>query len=215
MWRGSPSFCFSAATRISAGVTPARCIRMSPIDDSKIEDGNIDDGKAAVAEEIPGAGAPSLFAGALRRRLCRRFGSLLQAGQPRNQPTVVAFTLAAGGFYARQHLADRVHHGQQSARDFSIQIELAIAQPPQQAFADMRHGPQLVERQKTRRAFNGVNRAENAGQDLAVVGILLQRNQFPVQTVEVLAALHQKLFDDVVRIIHSEYLLHRRGADLA
>ena len=214
MWRGSPSFCFSAATRISAGVTPARCIRMSPIDDGKIEDGKIETVRRPFRKNSPAPEQPRSSLGSPPAS-APAFGSLLQPGQPRNQPTVVAFALAARGFYARQHLADRVHHGQQSARDFSTQLKLAIAQPPQQAFADMRHGSQLVERQKTRRAFNGVNRAENAGQNLAVVGILLQRNQIPVQTVEVLRALHQKLFDDVVRIIHSEYPLHRRGADLA
>jgi hypothetical protein len=55
-----------------------------------------------------------------------------------------------------------------------------------------------------------VDRAEDAAQNLAVVGTLLQRDQVAVQAVEVLVALDQKLFDNVVGIIHSEIPLHRR-----
>ena len=68
----------------------------------------------------------------------------------------------------------------------------------------MRHRSQLVECQKSRRTFNGMNRPENAGQNLPVVGILLQLQQLPVQTVEIFIALDQKLFDNVVGIVHGD-----------
>ena len=61
MRRGSPSFCFSTASRIAASVTPALCIRMSPIED----------GNAAASEVCSGTGATALFVSA-SGDCCRR-----------------------------------------------------------------------------------------------------------------------------------------------
>jgi hypothetical protein len=46
-----------------------------------------------------------------------------------------------------------------------------------------------------------VNSAENAGQDIAVFGILLERDQVTVEAVEILVTFNQKLFDNIVSII--------------
>jgi hypothetical protein len=56
-----------------------------------------------------------------------------------------------------------------------------------------------------------VDGSENAGQDFAIVGVFLQRDQVPVQAVEILVTLDHKLFDNLVGIVHSEYRLHRLG----
>ncbi len=194
MWRGSPSFCFSEASRISAGETPARCIRMSPILP----------GTAAASDALSGTGAISLFGGA-SGACCRRVSLEISTLSSRSPSTPLASMLASIWRMASTMASRAVVIS-------AIQDELAIPQPSQQVFADMRHGSQLVECQETRCAFDGVNRAENAGQDLAVVGTLLQRNQVPVQTVQVLVTFDQKLFDNVVGIIHGEYPLHRRAA---
>ena len=51
-----------------------------------------------------------------------------------------------------------------------------------------------------------MNSAENAGQDIAVFGILLERDQVTVEAVEILVTFNQKLFDNIVSIIHKGLL---------
>src|ERR1700688_1589852 len=70
----------------------------------------------------------------------------------------------------------------------------------------MRHRSQFAETEKAKRAFDGVNSAENAGQDIAVFGILLERDQVAIEAVEILVTFNQKLFDNIVGIIHKGLL---------
>jgi hypothetical protein len=114
---------------------------------------------------------------------------LQQPRQARDQFLIVAFPLDARRFDASQHLPHRIHHGQQGGRDLRIQREQAVAQPRQQVFPYMGHGPQLVKRQKARGSFDGVNGAKHAGQDLRVAGIFFQRDQVAVEAIEVLVTL--------------------------
>ena len=59
---------------------------------------------------------------------------------------------------------------------------------------------QLVETQKAAGALDGVNGAKHASQRIAIVGIFLQADQFPVQPVQVLVTLDQKILDDIAVI---------------
>jgi hypothetical protein len=61
---------------------------------------------------------------------------------------------------------------------------------------------QAVERQEAAGPLDGVDRAENAREALARVGLLLEGDQVGVQLVEVLVRLDQELLDDVVQTVH-------------
>jgi hypothetical protein len=92
--------------------------------------------------------------------------------------------------------SDGIHHAQQRRGQFRVELELAVAQPTQQVLAHVGNLFQFVEAQKSAGALDGVNRAKHAAQRIAVLGILLQPDQFPVQPVQVLVTLHQELFYD-------------------
>jgi hypothetical protein len=62
----------------------------------------------------------------------------------------------------------------------------------------MRDGLEFRESEESARAFDRVNRAENAGERAAVAGIFFEIDQLAVKQVEVFAAFDQKLADDVV-----------------
>src|SRR6185312_16374746 len=68
-----------------------------------------------------------------------------------------------------------------------------------------------VEGQEAARALDRVDRAEDAGQPLARVGLLLEGDEVRVQLVEVLMTLDQELLDDVVQSVHSCSLLSFRA----
>src|SRR5262249_4684121 len=54
-------------------------------------------------------------------------------------------------------------------------------------------------------ALDRVNRAKNAGERVAITGILLEMDQFAVEQVEILAALDQEFADDVVAHAESRF----------
>ena len=102
------------------------------------------------------------------------------------------------GLNACEHSANRINHGQQAAGDFSIQRELAIAQPGEQAFPRVRQLLQPREAEKSTAPFDGVNRPENAGEQLLGRRITLQFDQFLVEPIQVFIALDKKILNDFV-----------------
>jgi hypothetical protein len=69
---------------------------------------------------------------------------------------------------------------------------------------------QAVERQEAAGPLDRVDRAEDARQPLAGVGLLLEGDQVGVQLVEVLMTLDEELLDDVVQTVHGALLSRPR-----
>jgi hypothetical protein len=124
-------------------------------------------------------------------------GHPLQACQFRDQLAVVTLAFLTGGFNADQDLPHRVHHTQERRRYLRIQSKLLVPQPAEQVLAYMRHRFQFAETQKAARTLDGVNGTKHAGQRVTVLRIFFQPNQFPVQAVQVLVTLDEKVFYDV------------------
>jgi hypothetical protein len=62
----------------------------------------------------------------------------------------------------------------------------------------VRNGLEFCEPKKSAGALDRVNRAKNACERAAVSRIFFQVDEFAVEQVQIFAALHQKLADDVV-----------------
>jgi hypothetical protein len=67
---------------------------------------------------------------------------------------------------------------------------------------------QLGEAKKPAGAFDGVNGAEYAGQNVAGLRVLFQNHQLGIEAVEVLGALNQKFLNDVT-VAHRGFLPSR------
>jgi hypothetical protein len=136
-------------------------------------------------------------------------GSLQQPCQGLNQFLIVALAFVANGFDAGEHLANGIDHRQQRGRHFGIQRELAVAQLAEQIFADVRDGFEFCESQESAGALDGVDRAENTGERVAITRIFFQVDQLAIEKVEVFAALDQELADVV--IAHAGHDLQNQG----
>ncbi len=121
---------------------------------------------------------------------------------PAHQQGVVGVTLGAGRLDLRQQRADGVDHLQQHGRELGVQRHLSVPQAGQQALTDVRDGLEGVEREESAGALDGVHRAEDARQQLAGPGFALERDQVPVQLVQILVTLDEELGDDVVHDLH-------------
>ena len=124
-------------------------------------------------------------------------------------PPTSTGALAAAGLDRGEQRADGVDHLQQHAGAGRGQLELAVPQPGQHVLPDVGDLLEPVEGEEAAGALDRVDRPEDAGQPLAGVRVLLQGDQVRVQLVEVLVALHQELFDDVVQTVHRCCLLSR------
>ena len=92
-----------------------------------------------------------------------------------------------------------------SARRAGVgQGDLAVTQSAQQVLADVGQLLQPAEGEEAARALDGVDRPEDAGQQLAGAGVLLQGEQVAVELVEVLVALHEELGHDLVDRFHAD-----------
>ena len=108
----------------------------------------------------------------------------LQARQVRDERGIVFIPVLARGLNRGKHFANRVHHGQQSAGDFLVQRQFAIAQAGEQVFARMRQLFQPGETQKPAAALDGVDSPEDARQKFFGGRIGFQLHQFLVQPVQ-------------------------------
>src|ERR1700685_1113855 len=118
-------------------------------------------------------------------------------GQGFSKSRIIRISVLAGRFDLFQHLADSVHHTQKGSGDLWIQDELTVAQTGEEILADVRHLLQFIEAQKAAGTFDGVNGTKHACQRVPILRIFLQANQIPVQPVQVLVTLDQKILDDV------------------
>ena len=70
----------------------------------------------------------------------------------------------------------------------------------------MRDRLKLFEVEEARRAFDGVDRAENPCDSMLSGRVSLKRNQLPIEQIEVFSALRQKLRQDLIIVRHVTFL---------
>ena len=116
---------------------------------------------------------------------------------------VIGATLGAGCLDRGEDLPNGVHQPQQRAGDVGSEIELSVAKQREETLSGMAHGLQPGEAEKAAGALDGVDAAKDGGEQLTVAGMLFQRHEVPVESVEPLVALDQELSDDVVHVAHA------------
>jgi len=131
--------------------------------------------------------------------------------QPLDQIGVPLIAFLAGGVDVGEDRAHRVDERQQISRDLRTQIEGALTKAAEQRLTHVGDRLESTEGQKTARAFDRVNGAEDLREDLAIGRVLLEGHQILVELVEVLDALSQELGDNVVHPTHSRLLLIDHG----
>jgi hypothetical protein len=136
----------------------------------------------------------------LGRRL--RGASLEALGDRRDGRVDVHVALAAGGLDGRQQRTDGIDHAQQGVGRRRRHVQLAVAQSAQQVLTDVGDGLEAAECQEPTGPLDGMDRSEDARQQLAGLRLLLQRHQIPVELIQVLVALHEKFLDDLVHPLH-------------
>ena len=122
----------------------------------------------------------------------------LQALQGLDQRGIIAITLALRLLDGREHAPDGVHHAQQRAGDVRVEDQLAGPQPAEQALGGVADRLQLREPQETGRALDRVHGAKCPGQRLALLRLLLQRDQVEVELGQTLVGLEKELAEDLV-----------------
>ena len=115
---------------------------------------------------------------------------------------IVTLPLGTRLLDACQHLPDRVDHRQQGGGQFGIQTELAIPQAGEEALACVRDCRKFGETKKSRRSLDGVNGAENAGENFLIRRMFFELDQVTVKPVEILVTFDQKFLHDVIAVIH-------------
>ena len=132
----------------------------------------------------------------------RRGGVLHGRADGRDHGGDVDRALPTGGLDGAEQRPDGVHHLQQHAGALRGQLQRAVPQSGEHVLPDVGDLLEAVERQEAAGPLDGVDRAEDAREALARVGLLLEGDQVGVQLVEVLVTLDQELLDDVVQTVH-------------
>ena len=146
-----------------------------------------------MAAHYEGPAGPEGAVGELRERILGALGSLLDL---RTQPGVAAVARPPS-LAAYRHWSVGMEHF------YRNEFREAVAELDQQVLAGVGHPLEVVERQEAARALDGVDRAEDAAEQLARAGCALEGDEVAVQLVQVLVALHEELLDDVVHALHS------------
>jgi hypothetical protein len=126
----------------------------------------------------------------------------VESGEPLDERCPVGRPFRSVRLDGSQDLADTVDQRQQPGGDVGVESQPAVPEAGQQVLADMSDRLELGVAQEARGSLDRVDRPEDPRQ---LVGrrVLLQVHQFPVETVEVLVTLDQKLSDDLVHLVHS------------
>ena len=130
-----------------------------------------------------------------------RRGRLLavqDGGDPGDAAGDLDVALGAVELDGGEHGPHDVDHLQQHVGGGRGHRHLAVPQAREQVLTDVGDRLELAERQEAAGALDGVDRAEDAGEELALTRALLQVDQVAVELVEVLVALHEELLDDLV-----------------
>jgi hypothetical protein len=123
-----------------------------------------------------------------------------RCGQPRQQLAVVAAALGAVALDVGQQAAHEAHHVQQRAGHLGVGRQRPVAQGGQQVLRDVRDRLDARVPQEAAGALEGVDRAEDAADQLGV-RLLLEREQVTDHLVQDLVALDDELLDDLAKIV--------------
>src|SRR5690349_14233125 len=89
---------------------------------------------------------------------------LLERGERRDQLAVVDIAFFIGGFDAFEDLTNRIYQPEERTGSIGCQSSNPVPQQRQQTFADMRNGFELGESEETAGSFDGVDAAEDPGE---------------------------------------------------
>ncbi|MGY4643734.1 hypothetical protein ACVW07_001567 [Cellulomonas sp. URHB0016] len=140
--------------------------------------------------------------------------ALLHGDDGRDGPVDVDAGLGPVALDDREQRPDGVDHPQQHVGGRVVHGPLAVAQLDEQVLPHMGEPLEVAEREEAARALDGVDRPENAAQQVPGARSLLQRHEVAVQLVEVLMALDQELTDDLVDVLHACLPAEGRAAHL-
>src|SRR5438128_721743 len=87
---------------------------------------------------------------------------------------------------------------------------MTVAELAQQTFANVGNRFELAETQESARSFDRVNRAKDTAENWLRVRVWLELDQVKIELIEILVALNEKLSDDILKIIHSLFLIASR-----
>jgi len=117
---------------------------------------------------------------------------------------VVPGTLVSIALDVVEHLADGVDHLQERGRDLGPELHHAVAQTGEDVLSLMRQLLELVEREESARALDRVDRAEDSAEQQGIIGRALVLDEILVELVEILAALHEKLGNQFLILVHRD-----------
>jgi hypothetical protein len=110
--------------------------------------------------------------------------------------------LHRAGLDRGEDLANGVDHDQEHVRRRLVHVCQTVAELGQQALTRVSEALEPAELEETAGSLDGVDRAEDAAQQLARARLVLERDEVLDELVEVLVALNQKLTDDLIRTTH-------------
>jgi hypothetical protein len=113
---------------------------------------------------------------------------------------VVGVAVASGFFDHREHAAHRVHQHQQPGGDLVGELEVAVAEPAEQALADVSHPLEVSEGEEAGGALDRVDRAEHAREHFEVTRRTFQGHEVAVELIQILVALDEELVDDFAHL---------------
>ena len=96
--------------------------------------------------------------------------------------------LLTGALKRREELAVEVNHAQQGGSNFRVQAEFAFADAGEDTFAGMVDCLDLLQSDGSAGSLQGMNGAEDSGNQLFGVGIFFKFHEVTVKLVEQLAA---------------------------
>ena len=114
-----------------------------------------------------------------------------------DQVGVGPFRLALVGFELGEDLLDPVD-GEQHQRHRLTGDRRAVAKFAHQAFRGMGQPLKPRQAEKTAGALDGMDEAEHVAENLGIVGLLLEANEFDVDHVEALVSFDQEFLEQVV-----------------
>ncbi len=98
---------------------------------------------------------------------------------------------------------DGVDEPEQDAGHLVVEVDLVVAQLPEEVFAAVRDRPELREPEESARPLDGVDGAEDARQPAGIARIGLEGDQVAVELIEILRRFDEELTDEFFVFAHA------------
>jgi hypothetical protein len=118
--------------------------------------------------------------------------------EPRDQVGVVGGPFGTVRFDGRQGLADGVDNGEEGGGDRLVEAGFAGPELAEEVFGGVGERLEADEAEEAGGPFDGMERAEGAGERLAAGGVLLEGDQVGVEFGEVFVRFEEEFADDFV-----------------